>query len=165
MICASVPAVCGTVVAVEDLRGGASSTKPRPSACELGRSLSGRALVGALAPGRAVVGCAVSGQSFEGELEEDEGRFVAAGRSSTGRAVSGQSFELEDEDRFVAAGRAVSGQSFEDELEGEVRVVVSFRGATGFVGTGGGFSAALARAARAAALFGSKRGGSVCFLT
>jgi hypothetical protein len=145
MTCASGAAVSGTLV-LADGRGGASSRKPRAFGCELRAVLSGRALVGdELAPGRAVVGRAVSGQSFELEDEfedEGEGRFVAAG-SPTGRAVSGQSLE-----------------------DAEDRVVVSFRG-PGFVvgGVGGGFSAALARAARAAALFGSNRGGSVGLLT
>ena len=145
MTCASGPAVSGAAV-LADGRDGASSTKPRALACALGGVLSGRALVGELAPGRAVVGRAVSGQSFEPEdafADEGEGLFVAAGRSSTGRAMS--------------------GQSLEDDAEG--RVVVSFRGPGGFVVVGGGLSAALARSARAAALFGSKRGGSVGFLT
>jgi hypothetical protein len=146
MTCASGAAVSGTL-ALADGREGASSTKPRALACELGGVLSGRALVG---DGRAVVGRAVSGQSleledvfFEDELDDEAGgRFVAAGSPT---------------------GRAVSGQSLEDDAEG--RVVVSFRGAKAFVVVGGGLSAALARAARAAALFGSNRGGSVGFLT
>lgn len=94
-----------------------------------------------------VAGGAVSGQSF------DDGCFVV-GRVRTGRAVSGQSF---DDCGFVA-GRAVSGQSSADD-EGD-RVV-----AAGRLGAGGASFAAFSRAVRAAALFGSKRGGSVGFLT
>jgi hypothetical protein len=93
--------------------------------------------------GRAGKGCAVSGQSF------DDRFFVV------GRAVSGQSF---DDCGFVA-GRAVSGQSFVEDDEGD-RVV-----AAGRFGAGGGSLSAFSRAVRAAALFGSKRGGSVGFLT
>jgi hypothetical protein len=137
MTCAPGAAVCGTVVTTADERGDASSTIPRPSVCEGGRAVSAPAL-GERAPGRTVVGRAVAGQSFEGE-----GPVVVAG--------------------CLLTGRAVSGQSFEGDAEG--RVVVSFREAAGRAGAGGGFASALARAARAAALFGSKRGGSVCLLT
>jgi len=57
----------------------------------------------------------------------------------------------------LVVGCAVSGQSFDD---GEDCGCVTDR-----LGAGGGFAAAFARSARAAALFGSKRGGSVCLLT
>jgi len=97
-----------------------------------------------------VAGFAVSGQS-------PEGCDFLGGNPGAGRAVSGQSFE-DCEDCGVVrgglvAGFAVSGQSFEDR-----GVVTDRLGA-------GGFAAAFARSERAAALFGSKRGGSVCFLT
>ena len=158
MICAPVAAVSGTVVTTEGWRGGASPGKPPTSGRAPGRARSGGALVDDRVPCGVVTGCAVSGQSFEDE-DEGEGRAVAPGCLLTGRAVSGQSFE--DEGRVVApgcllTGRAVSGQSF----EAEGRVV-----AAGRLGAGGGFASAFSRATLAAALFGSKRGGSVGLLT
>jgi hypothetical protein len=149
MICASVVPVAGAGVTAEDAAGRAVS----------GQSFDdGFVVVGRVGTGRAVsgqsfddcdfvAGRAVSGQSF------DDGFVV--GRVRTGRAVSGQSF---DDCDFVV-GRAVSGQSFDDGDEGD-RVV-----AAGRLGAGGGSFAAFSRAVRAAALFGSKRGGSVGFLT
>ena len=172
MICAPVAAVSGTVVTTGDRRGDPSPGMPPASGRDRGPAVSTGAPVDDRAPGGVVAGPAVSGQSPEGRDflggnpgagravsgQSSDDRVLVAGRVGAGRAVSGQSFDDCDDCGVVrgrlVAGFAVSGQSFEDGC------VVTDR-----FGAGGGFAAAFARSERAAALFGSKRGGSVCLLT
>ena len=83
------------------------------------------------------------------------------GRDFVGRDVTGQSVSVEGRD-FV--GRDVAGQPVSDE--GRDFVGRDVAGQSPVVGAGfGGALAALARAACAAGLLGSNRGGSVPFLT
>jgi hypothetical protein len=149
---------------------GAMPAVPPPCAFDFGRAVAGHSLgaTPAVPPCAFGFGRAVAGQSFGATPAVPPPcafGFAVAGESADAapvvppRDVLGAAGADPGQSRSVLAGRVADGATADRSGAGCV--------ATGRAGAGFGLGAAasLARASLAAALFGSKRGGSVCLLT